>query len=53
MNLDRDLQRAGARYTNAKANETYFNMALVIGLIVGIGVIAFRLIDSSRQVFGM
>lgn len=53
MKLDRDLQRAGSRYVNAKANETYFYMALTVGLIAGVLVMAYQVVDSMRHVFGM
>lgn len=53
MKLNRDLQHAGARFVNAKANETYFYMALIVGLIAGIGVMAYQLLASMRFVFGM
>lgn len=53
MKLDHDLQRAGARYANAKADETYFYMILAAGLVVGIGVMGFRLVNSVSHIFGM
>lgn len=53
MKLDRDLQHAGARYANAKANETYFFMIFTLSLIAGIGFLACQVLGSMRSVFGM